>query len=178
MQAEIKNWKVVLSTSRPDPKSVLPDIQMRIGIHTGGVVLGTVGTMGEYTAMGDTVNLSSRLEHAAPVGGILISHETYRHVRGLFELTQLEPIRVKGKGEPVQVYVVHNARPHSFRVTTRGVEGIETRTIGRENELAKICWLFNPLRKPANPPDQHCCRGWHRKIRCYGLLTAMFNSSI
>ena len=113
-------------------------LRMRIGLNTGPVLLGTVGTTGEYTAMGDAVNLASRLEHAAPVGGILISHNTYRHVRGVFDVQPLEPISVKGKAEPIQVYVVNRARPRAFRLTTRGVEGIETRTIGREAELARM----------------------------------------
>jgi predicted ATPase/class 3 adenylate cyclase len=145
MQVEIKNWKSELAASKQDSKASIPNIQMRIGIHTGGVLLGTVGTTGEYTAMGDTVNLASRLEHAAPVAGILISHDTYRHVRGLFDLTQLEPIKVKGKVEPVNVYVVNSAKPYSFRVTTRGVEGIETRTIGREKELEKLRSALNSV---------------------------------
>ena len=116
----------------------IPRLQMRIGINTGLVLLGEVGTTAEYTAMGDTVNLASRLEHAAPVGGILISHDTYRHVRGIFNVQPLEPIQVKGKAEPVQVYVVQSAKPRAFRVPTRGVEGIETRTIGREAELHQL----------------------------------------
>ncbi len=49
-------------------------LAMRIGINTGPVFLSEVGTTLEFTAMGDTVNLASRLEHAAPVSGILISH--------------------------------------------------------------------------------------------------------
>jgi tetratricopeptide (TPR) repeat protein len=111
---------------------------MRVGVNTGPVLLGTVGTTAEYTAMGDTVNLASRLEHAAPVGGVLISHDTYRHVRGLFDVQALEPLAVKGKAEPVQAYLVLRARPRAFRVPTRGVEGIETRTIGRQAELGQL----------------------------------------
>ncbi|MBA3532489.1 MAG: adenylate/guanylate cyclase domain-containing protein [Ardenticatenales bacterium] len=83
-------------------------LAMRIGILTGLVVVGYLGE--DFTVVGDTVNLASRLEGAAPVGGVLISHDTYRHVRGLFDVEPLEPIRVKGKAEPVQVYVVQRAK--------------------------------------------------------------------
>ncbi len=138
MQAEIKNWKETFSKSNPTLYGLVQNIQMRIGINSGPVLLGTVGSTGEYTAIGDAVNLASRLEHAAPVGGVLISQETYQHVRGIFEVTPQDPIQVKGKKEPVQVYVVTASRPRSFRITTRGVEGIETRTIGREAELGKM----------------------------------------
>jgi tetratricopeptide (TPR) repeat protein len=51
-------------------------------------------------------------------------------------------MNVKGKSEPVQVYTVNGIRPRSFRVTTRGVEGIETRTIGREPELERMKAIF------------------------------------
>jgi len=145
MQAEIKNWKAAFSKANPTLYGLVQNIQMRIGINTGPVLLGTVGTTGEYTAIGDTVNLASRLEHAAPVGGVLISQDTYQHVRGIFEVTPLEPIQVKGKSEPIQVYVVNARRPRSFRITTRGVEGIETRMIGREVELGKMQTAFQAV---------------------------------
>jgi len=114
------------------------DLAMRIGINTGPVLLGEVGTTAEYTAIGDTVNLASRLEHAAPVGSILISHDTYRHVRGIFSAEALEPIRVKGKTEPVQIYEVRGIKPRAFRIPTRGVEGVETRMVGRAAELEHL----------------------------------------
>ena len=83
----------------------------------------------------NAVNTTSRLQYAAPVGQVLISHDTYRHVRGFFEVEPLDPVTVKGKTEPVQVYVVLRERPRAFRLGTRGVEGIETRMVGRETEL-------------------------------------------
>ncbi|MCI0713962.1 MAG: tetratricopeptide repeat protein [Chloroflexi bacterium] len=113
-------------------------LKMRIGINTGPVLLGTIGSTDEFTAMGDTVNLASRLEYAAPVDGVLISHDTYRHVRGVFDVQAQKPITVKGKAEPVQTYVVLRAKPRTFRVSTRGVEGIETRMIGRDAELRAL----------------------------------------
>ena len=112
-----------------------PSLRMRIGINTGPVILGTVATTKEFTALGDTTNLAARLEHAAPIGGILIAHDTYRQVRGAFDVQPLKPISVKGKSEPIQVYVVERAKPRAFRPGTRGVEGVETRMIGRHSEF-------------------------------------------
>jgi tetratricopeptide (TPR) repeat protein len=110
------------------------------------VLLGEVGTTGEYTAIGDAVNLASRLEHAAPMGGVLISHDTYHHVRGIFSVREPNPIHVAGRAEPMRVYLVRGVAPRTFRTPTRGmegacpelVEGVETRMIGREAELEHL----------------------------------------
>jgi len=140
MQAELVVFNDIVADERRSVKNPGPPIslRMRIGINTGPVLFGSVGTTGEFTAMGDTVNLASRLEHAAPVGEILISHYTYRHVRGVFDVDALEPMKIKGKTNPVQVYLVEGAKPRAFRIGTRGVEGVETRMIGRETELALL----------------------------------------
>ena len=142
IQSEINDWKHEQSKLFPSYQTQIQNIQLRIGINTGPALLGTVGTIGEYTAIGDTVNLAQRLEANAPKGGILISHDTHQHVRGIFEVTALDPITVKGKSEPINVFTINGVRPRSFRDTTRGLEGVETRTIGREEEIAKIKSAF------------------------------------
>ena len=122
------------------------ELQMRVGVNTGPVLLGPVATTTEFTAMGDAVNVASRLEHAAPIGGVLVSHGTYRHVRGVFDVHELEPVRLKGKSVPVRVYVVERAKERAFRVASRGVEGVETTTIGRRDELARLCAEYQSCR--------------------------------
>jgi len=119
-------------------------LQMRVGLNTGPVLLGTVGTTDEYTAIGHTVNLASRLESAAPPGGVLISHETYVLVSGLFNVVALEPIAVKGVAEPVLTYQVRERKPREFRVGTRGVAGVVTPLIGRDEELAQLTSALPP----------------------------------
>ena len=110
-------------------------LRVRVGINTGMVLVGRVGTRGETTAVGDAVNVASRLEELAAPGTILVSHDTYRHVRGVFDVREEQPVAVRGRGEPVRVYTVLAAKRQRFRLSTRGVEGIETRMIGREAEL-------------------------------------------
>ena len=135
MQQEVKKLQTDASTLHPSMHGFARSLGIRIGINTGLVLLGPVGTTSEYTAMGETVNLASRLEQAATVGGILISHDTYRHVRGVFSMQAQPPLQVKGKTEPVQTYLVHGLKPRAFRVPFRGVEGIETPMVGRDVEL-------------------------------------------
>lgn len=64
----------------PDPEKGIPKFKMRIGVHSGPVFLGRIGLKGEYTAMGDTVNIASRLYSSAPLGSVIVSHDSYRHV--------------------------------------------------------------------------------------------------
>jgi len=117
-------------------------LKMRIGLNTGPVLLGSIGTRGEMTAIGDTVNVASRLEQTCPAGGILISHDTYRHVRGVFEVESQQLLEIKGKAEPLQTYLVTATKPRAFRLYTRGIEGVETRMVGRDDSMARLRMAF------------------------------------
>jgi serine/threonine protein kinase/tetratricopeptide (TPR) repeat protein len=105
------------------------------GITTGPVLLERENDSGTYNASGAPITLAGRLKEAAPAGGILVAHETYTLVRGVFTVLQHEPIRVRGRKEPVDAYLVTQVKPRAFRARARGIEGVETRMIGREIEL-------------------------------------------
>ena len=115
----------------------IEDFQVRVGVNTGLVAVGGT-TEAEDTLMGSPVNLATRIESAASPGGLLISHNSYRHIRGIFDIEPLEPITAKGFDQPVPVYQVLGVKPRTLRIYTRGVEGIETRMIGREPEFTHL----------------------------------------
>ena len=110
---------------------------VRIGIHTGGVLLGG-GVDKDGSIRGQAVNVAARMEQSAPAGALRISHDTYRHVRGVFDVEAQPPLAVKGVDEPVRSYLVLRAKPRAFRVATRGIEGVETRMVGRDAELLAL----------------------------------------
>ncbi len=115
----------------------IQDFQVRVGVNTGLVAVGGV-TEAEDTIMGSTVNLTKRIEDQAPPNGLLISHDTYRHIRGIFFVTPIEPIPAKGFDQLVQVYQVTSVKPRSLSFRTTWVEGIETRMVGRDSEFQRL----------------------------------------
>jgi ABC-type oligopeptide transport system substrate-binding subunit len=109
-----------------------------VGVHTGLVVVGEVGSdlRVEYTAMGGAINLAGRLEQAAEPGTVLISEATYKLVAPMFDTESLPPIAVKGNARPVTVYRVLAAKEISVRL--RGIAGLDSPLVGREAELAAL----------------------------------------
>ncbi|MGD8983291.1 MAG: adenylate/guanylate cyclase domain-containing protein [Desulfobacteraceae bacterium] len=114
----------------------IPPIKMRVGIHTGPVVVGTLGNnlRVDFKAVGDTVNLASRVEGLADPGATYVTEETFKLTEGLFRFEALGEKEIKGKEEPVRVYraIAPSTRRTRFDVSAeRGL----TPFVGREREL-------------------------------------------
>jgi class 3 adenylate cyclase/tetratricopeptide (TPR) repeat protein len=124
------------------------DLQVRIGIHTGLVVVGSIGNdlRMEYTAIGDTTNLAARLQTLAAPGTVAISEATYRLAGDFFDVRDLGPQTVKGKRDPVRVYEVVGARPARGSLDARVDRGL-TPLAGRRRELAALREAFDASRE-------------------------------
>lgn len=108
---------------------------VRVGINTGLVVVGGVGSdlFMEYTALGDAINIASRMEQTAQPGTIQIGEDTYKQVSQFFDFEVLEEIAIKGKDSPVKAYRVVGLKKGAAQ--KRGLGDTELPLIGREAEL-------------------------------------------
>ncbi|MGD0661150.1 MAG: adenylate/guanylate cyclase domain-containing protein [Syntrophorhabdales bacterium] len=115
------------------------DFKMRLGLNSGPVVVGAIGDdlRMDYTAIGDTINLASRMESTAQPGAILVSGHTQRLARDFFAFSSLGPIQVKGKEEPQDAYELIEASEVRTRLEASAVAGL-TRFVGREKEMETV----------------------------------------
>jgi class 3 adenylate cyclase len=113
--------------------------RMRMGSNTGLVVVGSIGDnlRMDYTAVGDTTNLASRMLNLAEPGQIVIAEETQKLVSGYFVTRSLGERAIKGKAQPVQAYEVVRARGLRTRIDVEAERGL-TPYVGREKELGLL----------------------------------------
>ena len=134
MQEELKGYSARLREAGNLP------IEARVGVNTGEVVVRSIATgqgHTEYTPIGHTSNLASRMQALAPTGSIAISEQTRKLVEGYFALKPLGPTKVKGVSEPVNVYEVNGLGPLRTRLQRAAGRGL-TKFVGREREMEAL----------------------------------------
>jgi len=104
VKAALESQVEIEGMQERDPS--LPAVQFGIGINSGEAIAGNMGSEGrtEYTVIGDSVNIGSRLCSNAPGGQVWIGPQTYEETRGRIEVEELEAQQFKGKAEPIPVY--------------------------------------------------------------------------
>ena len=130
-----------------DPHGHAVPLQVRVGINTGPVVVGMVGSdiAREYTAMGDAVNIAARMQASAPPGGVLITAATYKFVAALVEATDAGRLELKGKAEAVHGYQVTALKRGA--VSARGLgDDVRSTMIGRDPQLKRLKDAFAIVR--------------------------------
>ena len=151
IDAALAMRKAIADFNDENRGSALQHIQMGCGINTGPVVAGQIGSPDrmEYTVIGDTVNLTSRIESLnKPFGtDILITENAYDRVKDVYDCVPMEKIRVKGKKGIIQVYAVlgridDNNRPRSIEdlhsMLGSGFELEKSESLGEEEEKYEI----------------------------------------
>jgi predicted ATPase/class 3 adenylate cyclase len=115
------------------------EVSLRQGLNTGLVVVGRIGDdlRMDYTAVGNTTHLASRMQHLAGPGTILLTEATHRLVAGYIHSESLGPLEVKGQREPVRVYKVTRRRRWRSRLEVSAEHGLTT-LVGRQRELALL----------------------------------------
>jgi len=115
------------------------EFAMRIGLNSGHVIVGSIGDdlRMDYTAVGDTTNLASRMESMAKPGTVLISKSTHRIVRDYFEYNPIGKIQVKGKEKPQDAYELIKTTKIETRIHAAAAKGL-TKFVGRKNSMAAL----------------------------------------
>ena len=134
MQEELRRYSDKLLEDGRAP------LEIRVGVNTGEVVVRSISTSGghvEYTPIGHTTNLASRMQTVASTGSIAITEDTRRLVEGYFALKARGPTRIKGLSEHVNVYEVTGLGPLRTRLQRSAGRGL-TRFVGREHEMEAL----------------------------------------
>ena len=122
-----------------EKKRLSTPLNIHIGINTGPVIAGMMGSdkRQDFTVMGDTVNLASRMESTAETGDILVAEDTYRLTEGFFDFEPIGRVKVKGKEQPVKAYKVIGPKRTITRIEASMEKGLSP-FVGRTVELQQM----------------------------------------
>ncbi len=120
---------------------------LRVGLNTGEVLAGAVGD--DYTVIGDTVNVASRLQTAGRPGSVTVGERTMRATSEAIRYEQLEPLELKGKAEPVPAWEAVGLI--SEQAVVRAARGREAPLVGRDYEIGTLESLYERVTRESRP---------------------------
>ena len=134
MQQSLRSYAEEVRLSRA------AELQIRIGLHSGEVVVRTAGNdlYMDYTAVGETTHLAARMEQLAVPGTIRMTDETFRLVEGYVEAKALGPTEVKGFSRPMEVYEAIGLGPARTRFQATAAVRALVEFVGRDVELQRL----------------------------------------
>jgi class 3 adenylate cyclase/tetratricopeptide (TPR) repeat protein len=147
VRAALAVREAILELNEADPAL---DLHVRIAVNTGEAVvaLGARPSEGEGMVAGDVVNTAARLQTAAPVDGILVGETTYRATERTIEYGPGEPVRAKGKSEPIPVWEALASRAR-YGVDVQQSGGAAL--VGRREELDLLSDALSRARRERTP---------------------------
>ncbi|MCP4630354.1 MAG: AAA family ATPase [bacterium] len=141
VQSDLKEYRTKLK------KTYNLDFLMRIGINSGPVVVGSIGDdlRMDYTAIGNTTNLASRMETLAEPGSILVSASAHRLTRDFFQFESIGSLSIKGLTEPQAAYRLIKTGDVGTRIAASVAKGL-TPFVGRKNSMAALMDVYEKTR--------------------------------
>jgi class 3 adenylate cyclase/predicted ATPase len=123
-------------------------LSIRLGIHTGVVVVGAMGGEGrqEQLALGEVPNIASRIQGLAELNTVLISADTYRLIQGYFDCRELGEHALRGVAQPIAVYRVLQESGAQSRLEVASTRGL-TPLVGRESEVTLLLERWNQVQE-------------------------------
>jgi class 3 adenylate cyclase/tetratricopeptide (TPR) repeat protein len=143
MQASLADYATEVQKKHPI------DCRFRVGLNTGPVVVGKISDNldMDYTALGDTVNLASRMEELAEPGSVYLTEDTHRQAGDYFDCEPLGALVVKGKSAPVVAYrAVREKAAVRTRLQAQAERGL-TPFVGRAQELSVLRGYFDQAKR-------------------------------
>jgi class 3 adenylate cyclase/predicted ATPase len=122
-------------------------IHIRIGLNSGAVVMRSIGNdlQMDYSAIGQTVHLASRMEQMATPGTTMLAADSLRLAEGYVQVKPIGPVNVKGMADPVEVYELAGAGAARTRLQAAATRGL-TRFVGRDAEIETLCQALEHAR--------------------------------